>query len=167
MVCFFSGGDTAGGDWCVLIWGRYKMESRGRYLYDAGILYAGDAEQRQRVLCAGRIYAGILLGLYKKTGDAEPVCGGLYTLLCGGQMMHFLMQIHPNPDLEYDFITELILNGRTTWVLLGLCLVLCLFLYGRRNRPYQAVRMQWVGRAVFVRGGIGVGGSCGAYRAAE
>ena len=65
-----------------------------------------------------------------------------------GKMMHFLMQIHPNPDLEYDFITELILNGRTTWVLLGLCLVLCLFLYGRRNRPYQAVRMQWVGRAV-------------------
>lgn len=63
-----------------------------------------------------------------------------------GKVMHFLMQMRPNPDLEYDFITALILEGTVTWILLGLCLLLCVFLYGRRNRPYQAVRMQWVGR---------------------
>lgn len=61
-----------------------------------------------------------------------------------GKVMYFLMQIHPNPDLEYDFVTDLILNGKITWVLLGLCLLLDLFLYLRRNRPYSAVRMQWI-----------------------
>ncbi|MDE6404707.1 MAG: O-antigen ligase family protein [Lachnospiraceae bacterium] len=64
-----------------------------------------------------------------------------------GKVMHFLMQIHPNPDLEYDFITALILDGNFTWILLGLCLLLCIFLYRRRNRPYPAVQMQRVGRA--------------------
>lgn len=63
-----------------------------------------------------------------------------------GKVMHFLMRMHPNPDLEYDFITALILEGTVTWILLGLCLLLCIFLYGRRNRPYLSVRMQWVGR---------------------
>lgn len=67
-----------------------------------------------------------------------------------GKVMHFLMQIHPNPDLEYDFITNLILNGNVTWILLALCLIFCIFLYGRRNRPYHAVRMQWVNRAVLL-----------------
>lgn len=71
-----------------------------------------------------------------------------------GKAMYFLMQIHPNPDLEYDFITDLILNGTVTWILLGLCLLLCLFLYGRRNRPYQAVRMQWVSRAVLLAAAV-------------
>ncbi|MDE6604186.1 MAG: O-antigen ligase family protein [Lachnospiraceae bacterium] len=73
-----------------------------------------------------------------------------------GKAMHFLMQIHPNPDLEYDFITDLILNGTVTWILLGLCLVLCLFLYGRRNRPYQAVRMRWLGRAALLAAAVAV-----------
>lgn len=73
-----------------------------------------------------------------------------------GKAMYFLMQIHPNPDLEYDFVTDLILNGIATWILLGLCLILCLFLYGRRNRPYQAVRMQWVSRAVLLAAAVGL-----------
>lgn len=72
-----------------------------------------------------------------------------------GKVMHFLMRIHPNPDLEYDFITALILDGNITWILLGLCLLLCIFLYGRRNRPYPARRMQWAGRAaVFMAGAV-------------
>lgn len=61
-----------------------------------------------------------------------------------GKVMYFLMQIHPNSDLEYDFVTDIILNGKVTWVLLGLCLLLDLFLYVRRNRPYSAVQMRWV-----------------------
>ena len=61
-----------------------------------------------------------------------------------GKVMYFLMQIHPNPDLEYDFVTDIMLNGKITWVLLVLCLLLDLLLYVRRNRPYSAVRMQWV-----------------------
>ncbi|MDE7247727.1 MAG: O-antigen ligase family protein, partial [Lachnospiraceae bacterium] len=54
-----------------------------------------------------------------------------------GKVMHFLMKVHPNPDLEYDFITALVLDGMVTWVLLGVCLLLSLFLYGRRNRSYS------------------------------
>lgn len=72
-----------------------------------------------------------------------------------GKVMHFLMRIHPNPDLTYDFITALILDGTITWILLGVCVLLCIFLYGRRNRPYPAARMQWVGRAaVFTAGTV-------------
>ena len=67
-----------------------------------------------------------------------------------GKVMYFLMQIHPNPDLEYDFVTDIMLNGKITWVLLGLCLLLDLFLYVRRNRPYSAVRMLWVRRVVLI-----------------
>ena len=67
-----------------------------------------------------------------------------------GKVMYFLMQIHPNPDLEYDFVTDIILNGKITWVLLGLCLLLDLFLYARRNRPYSAVRMRWVKWVVLI-----------------
>lgn len=67
-----------------------------------------------------------------------------------GKVMYFLMQIHPNPDLEYDFVTRLMLEGKSTWVLLALCLVWDAFLYHRRNRAYQAVRLQWVKRAVIV-----------------
>jgi len=65
-----------------------------------------------------------------------------------GKVMHFLMQIHPNPDLEYDFVTEIILDGRMTWILLGIFLFLAFFLYRRRNRPWSAVRMRWVRRVV-------------------
>lgn len=64
-----------------------------------------------------------------------------------GKVMYFLMRIHPNPDLEYDFVTRLMLEGRSTWVLLGLCIVWDIFLYMRRNRPYSAVRLRWVKRA--------------------
>lgn len=67
-----------------------------------------------------------------------------------GKVMHFLMKIHPNPDLKYDFITALVLDGMSTWILLGACLLLSLFLYGRRNRPYAAVRVLWIRRAAVV-----------------
>lgn len=67
-----------------------------------------------------------------------------------GKVMHFLMQIHPNPDLEYDFITDLMLNGVVTWILLGICLLLLLFLYGRKNRPYRETWAQWASRFAFI-----------------
>lgn len=67
-----------------------------------------------------------------------------------GKVMGFLMQIHPNPDLEYDFITKLILEGKSTWGLLAVCLAWNVFLYYRRNRAYRAVRLQWVRRAAII-----------------
>lgn len=65
-----------------------------------------------------------------------------------GKAMHFLMKIHPNPDLKYDFVTALVLDGKITWVLLGLCLLFSLFLYGRKDRPYSVERMRRVRRWV-------------------
>lgn len=65
-----------------------------------------------------------------------------------GKVMHFLMRIHPNPELEYDFFTKIVLDSGFTWILLGLCSLICVLLYIRRNRPYSAVRMRLVGRVV-------------------
>lgn len=65
-----------------------------------------------------------------------------------GKVMHFLMKVHPNPDLKYDFITSLVLDGTVTWILLGACIFLSLFLYGRRNSPYPLACMLRVRRAV-------------------
>lgn len=73
-----------------------------------------------------------------------------------GKVMGFLMQIRPNPDLEYDFLTKLMLEGKSTWGLLGLCIVWDIFLYIRRNKSYAAVRMQWVKRAAVLLAAAGV-----------
>lgn len=70
--------------------------------------------------------------------------------LASGKVMYFLMKAHPNPDLHYDFITSLVLEGTTTWILLGMCMILSLFLYGRRDRPYSLTGMLWLRRAVLI-----------------
>lgn len=70
--------------------------------------------------------------------------------LASGKVMYFLMKAHPNPDLHYDFITSLVLEGITTWILLGMCMILSLFLYGRRDRPYSLAGMLWLRRAVLI-----------------
>ena len=65
-----------------------------------------------------------------------------------GKVMHFLMKARPNPDLQYDFITWLILDGTVTWILLGICIFFSLFLYAKRNRPYSAEKALRVRRVV-------------------
>lgn len=67
-----------------------------------------------------------------------------------GKAMHFLMKVHPNPDLKYDFITSLILDGTAAWILLGMCIFFSLFLYKRRNSPYPLTGMLRVRRAVLI-----------------
>lgn len=67
-----------------------------------------------------------------------------------GKVMHFLMKLHPNPDLEYDFVTALVLDGVVTWILLGVCLLLALVLYRRRDMPYPAAGMLLLRQAVLV-----------------
>lgn len=67
-----------------------------------------------------------------------------------GKAMHFLMKVHPNPDLKYDFITSLILDGVVTWLLLGMCIFLSLLLYRRRNNPYPMKNMLQVRRVVLL-----------------
>lgn len=67
-----------------------------------------------------------------------------------GKVMHFLMRIHPNPELEYDFFTKIVLDSDFTWILLGVCLLLSVLLYIRRNRSYSASRMRKVSRVVLL-----------------
>lgn len=73
-----------------------------------------------------------------------------------GKVMHFLMRIHPNPELEYDFFTKIVLESGFTWILLGLCFFFSVLLYIRRNRPYSAVRMRLVGRVVVALAAVAV-----------
>lgn len=73
-----------------------------------------------------------------------------------GKVMYFLMQIHPNPDLEYDFVTRLMLEGKSTWALLGFCIVWDIFLYIRRNRSYSIAHIRWVNRVVLFVAAAGI-----------
>ncbi len=64
-----------------------------------------------------------------------------------GTVMSFLMRIDPNPELQYDFLTNLILNSALTWVLLGICLALYVALRCRQDKTYPAemmLRVRWV-----------------------
>ncbi len=105
-------------------------------------------------------FAGFMLVFFllcmesrESVGRFAEVCTFFFAV---GKVMGFLMRMHPNPDLEYDFVTGLMLEGRSTWWLLGLCIVWDLFLYVRRNRPYSAVRMRWVKRAALFLTAAGV-----------
>ena len=53
--------------------------------------------------------------------------------------MYFLMQIHPNPDLEVDFITNIMWTSKVTWILLFACFATTIALYvaetgGRKSK---------------------------------
>lgn len=62
---------------------------------------------------------------------------GVLTLFFGaGKMMYFLMQIHPNPDLQVDFITKVMWTSKVTWILFFVCcaatVVMCIT--GKENQ---------------------------------
>lgn len=46
----------------------------------------------------------------------------LTVLFASGKLMYFLMQLHPNPAFEPDFVTRLMWTSQVTWALLILCL---------------------------------------------
>lgn len=73
-----------------------------------------------------------------------------------GKVMHFLMQLHPNSELEYDFVTNLMLEGKSTWVLLGVCFVWDVFLYVRRGSSYPSGRIRRIKRVVLIGTGAGL-----------
>lgn len=65
-----------------------------------------------------------------------------------GKIMYYLMWIDPNPELQYDFLTRLVLNSALTWVLLAGCLVLYVVLWQRKDKSYPVRTMLWVRKAV-------------------
>lgn len=73
--------------------------------------------------------------------------------LASGKLMYFLMQIDPNPELRYDFLTQMVLCSSFTWVLLILCLGLYVIVWRRRDKPYPVNTMLWVRKAVLAGAG--------------
>lgn len=87
--------------------------------------------------------AGALVLLFVTSAEAQPcMCRfmGVLTLFFGaGKIMYFLMQIHPNPDLEVDFITNIMWTSKVTWILLFACFATTIALYvaetgGRKSK---------------------------------
>ena len=100
--------------------------------------------------------AGALLLFFMISAkNRETMCrfmGVLTLLFASGKVMYYLMQIHPNPELQADFVTRLMWISPVTWVLLAVCLFATSLLYvmGRRERflSYPTDRMLWLARIV-------------------
>lgn len=88
-------------------------------------------------------------------GERKTLCrfAGMLTLLfASGKVMYYLMQIHPNPEFEADFVTKLMWNSGVTWVLLVICLLAAVTLYALQVktglRKYSGAVVRRLRRAV-------------------
>ena len=64
------------------------------------------------------------------------------------------MQVNPNPELHYDFLTRLVLQSGFSWALLGICLVLYIVLWRRKEKAYPVETMLLVRKLVLVGTGV-------------
>ncbi|MGN0279327.1 MAG: O-antigen ligase family protein [Lachnospiraceae bacterium] len=71
-----------------------------------------------------------------------------------GKLMYYLLKIHPNPDLEYDVITNFILCSPCTWILLVIFAVACVTMYFREQKPYPVEMMMRLRKGVLITVGI-------------
>lgn len=84
--------------------------------------------------------------------------------LAAGKLMYFLLQINPNPALEYDVVTKWVLCSAGTWVLLALCFFGCVMLFVRKRFSsgnqsiYPVEKMFRVRKGVFLAVGILIAG---------
>lgn len=67
-----------------------------------------------------------------------------------GKVMSLFMRIRPNPELRYDFMTSLILDSVLTWVLLGICVILYVLLWKRKDKTFPVQKMLRARKAVLV-----------------
>ncbi len=79
------------------------------------------------------------------------VCLSFFT---AGKVMSLLMQVNPNPELHYDFLTRLVLQSGFSWALLGICLVLYIVLWRRKEKAYPVETMLLVRKLVLVGTGV-------------
>lgn len=64
----------------------------------------------------------------------------LSMLFAAGKSMYLLTRMRPNPELEPDFVTELMWTSGLTWILLAVCLLLALAaVLGKPERSYIKV----------------------------
>ncbi|MDE6845019.1 MAG: O-antigen ligase family protein [Lachnospiraceae bacterium] len=77
--------------------------------------------------------AGALLIFFMlSAGERETMCrftGALTLFFAAGKIMYFVMQINPNPELNPDFVTNIMWTSGVTWVLFAVCLAVTIMLY--------------------------------------
>lgn len=71
-----------------------------------------------------------------------------------GKLMYYLLQINPNPALEYDVITEFMLCSTGSWILLVIFLVASLVVRIRGEKSYPAGIMSGLRRGIVPAAGI-------------
>lgn len=77
--------------------------------------------------------------------------------LTAGKVMNVLLQIHPNPEFYYDFMTELVLTSGITWVLLFISVAVCIILYLRRKKSsYPEKALCIVRNGIYLLTAIGI-----------
>lgn len=87
----------------------------------------------------------------------ESFCRFLWVctlFFAAGKLMYYLLKIHPNPDLEYDVITNFILCSPCTWILLVIFAVACVTMYFREQKPYPVEMMMRLRKGVLITVGI-------------
>jgi O-antigen ligase len=76
-------------------------------------------------------------------------------LFGAGKTMRLLLYKYPNTIYSYDFVTNLILNTRISWILLIVLFVLALLLTVLKNKwNYPVKGMKWLCNVVFIVFGI-------------
>jgi O-antigen ligase len=76
-----------------------------------------------------------------------------------GKLMYFLLKINPNPELEFDVVTEFVLCSGAAWALLAVSLCINVLLFIRRNKPYSIKLMEKVRKWVVIAVGVCAAGS--------
>lgn len=102
--------------------------------------------------------AGFMLVFFwvcvKKRENLRRFMAVCVLFFAAGKIMYFLMRIDPNPELQYDFLTRLVLSSALTWGLLVLCLALYVVLWRQKDKDYPVQTMLWVRKAVLAGAGI-------------
>ena len=77
--------------------------------------------------------AGALIIFFMVSAEKrETMCrfmGTLTLLFASGKVMYFLIQKHPNPELQADFVTKLMWTSPVTWILYIVCVFATALLY--------------------------------------
>lgn len=77
--------------------------------------------------------AGALLVFFMVSVEKrETMCrfmGALTIFFASGKVMYYLMQRHPNSELQADFVTRLMWTSQVTWILYVVCLFATALLY--------------------------------------
>lgn len=87
----------------------------------------------------------------------ESFCRFLWVctlFFAAGKLMYFLLKLHPNPDLEYDVITNFILSSACAWILLVIFAAAGIIMHFRKQKPYPVERMLRLRKAVLIAAGI-------------